>query len=227
MAFFRNNCFLYSFFIAAAGVMTAGPVCLARTPDHVLAQSILKNTPDWKVRLIYGHGAAISHETGEIPQWSKGSYGDPYFLSPAQLSDEALYDKVKNAESGLSVPFMRIKAFMLWHGRGIKQNRSRAVQLWKIAAKAGDETSTDLLSRLPRTHLEARFRRKYLTLKQDRLNELPYGKDLFIPRIYFEPEKGVTMVQLGKTERVSAFLERIVALWKQGREINILLAPED
>ena len=35
------------------------------------------------------------------------------------------------------------------------------------------------------------------------------------------------MVQLGKTERVSAFLERIVALWKQGREINILLAPED
>ena len=227
MAFFRNNRFLYSFLIAAAGGMTASSVCFARSPDHVLAQSILKNEPDWKVRLIYGHGAAISHEVGKIPQWKKGSYGEPYFISLAQLSDEALYEKVKNAESGLSVPFMRIKAFMLWHGRGTKRNRERAVQLWRITAKAGDETSTDLLSRLPRTHLEARFKRKYQALKTGRLNELPYGKDLFVPRIYFEPEKGSTMVQLGKSEPVSAFLERMIVLWKQGREINILLAPED
>ena len=227
MAFFRNNRFLYSFLIAAAGGMMASSVCFARTPDHVLAQSILKNEPGWKVRLIYGHGAAISHEVGKIPQWKKGSYGEPYFISLAQLSDEALYEKVKNAESDLSIPFMRIKAWMLWHGRGTKRSTGRAVQLWRIAAKAGDETSTDLLSRLPRTHLEDRFKRKYQTMKTERLNDLPYGKDLFIPRIYFEPEQGVIMVQLGKAEPVSAFLERILLLWKQGREVNLLLAPED
>ena len=227
MAFFRNNRFLCSILIAAAGGMTAVPVCFARTPDHVLAQLILKNDPNWKVRLIYGHGAAISHEVGEIPQWTKGSYGEPYFISLSQLSDEALYEKVKNAESDLSIPFIRIKAFMLWHGRGIRRNRERAVQLWRMIAKAGDETSNDLLSRLPRTHLEARFKRKYQALKTSRLNDLSYGKELFIPRIYFEPEKGVSMIALGKSEPVAVFLERIIKLWKQGKEINLLLAPED
>ena len=227
MAFFRNICFLYSFFIAAAGLMAASPLCLARTPDHVLAQAILKNKPGWKVRLIYGHGAAVSHEVGEISLWKKGSCGDPYFISLAQLSDDVLYDKVKNAEADLSVPFMRIKAFMLWHGRGTKRNKSRAVQLWRIAAAAGDETSTDLLSRLPRTPHEAVFRKRYLAMKKSRLEDLSYGKELFIPQIYFEPVKDISMVQLGKTEQVSAFLERIVLLWKQGGEVRVLLAPED
>ena len=227
MAFFRNNRFLCSILIATAGGMTAIPVGFARTPDHVLAQMILKNDPHWKVRLIYGHGAAISHEIGEIPPWIKGRYGEPYFISLSQLSDEALYEKVKKAESDLSIPFMRIKAFMLWHGRGIKRNRERAVQLWRMTAKAGDETSTDLLSRLPRTHLETRFKKKYQAMKTSRLNDFPYGKDLFIPRIYFEPEKDISMISLGKSEPVSVFLERIIKLWKQGKEINLLLAPED
>jgi hypothetical protein len=64
-------------------------------------------------------------------------------------------------------------------------------------------------------------------MNKSRLKDLSYGKELFIPQIYFEPEKDIPMVQLGRTERVSAFLERIVQLWKQGSEVRILLATED
>lgn len=227
MAFFLNQCFLRSFFIACLAVANTLPICSAQEPDRVLPRLILENKPAGKVRLLYGHGASVSHKITDLPrQWKKGIYGEPYFIKTANLSDAALYEKVKTPQTHLSIPFMRIKAFMLWHGRGAERNTALAVHLWKTAAKAGDETSTDLLSRLPRTSKEALYKKRYLSLKRNRL-QLPWGRELFMPRIYFTPRSKVRMIQLKKNENVSAFLQRAVDLWQKGDQVNILLAPED
>lgn len=228
MAFFRNDCFLYSICFFLLSLCTGAPViCRAQEPDHVLPRLILAGKPEWKIRLLYGHGAAVSHKISDLPgKWKKGAYGEPYFLDLDGMSDDVLYQKVDHAATFLSIPFMRIKAFMLWHGRGAKRNTAQAVQLWKTAANAGDETSMDLFRRLPRTPDESVYTRRYLALKRGRLGS-KYGKDLFVPHIYFVPEHPISMIKLEKEESVAAFLKRAVSQWQQGKEVHILLAPED
>ena len=230
MAFFVWNLFLCSFCCLSANISLAdNGTEKPSAPDLTLAKLIL-DQPDgnnWKVRLVYGHGAPVSRKTELILQnWTKGKYGEPYFLNnTATLSDQTLYRIVQSDAKHASIPAMRIQAFMLWHGRGVKRNTPYAVKLWMQAAKAGDETAAGLLAQLTNSGNERKFARQFESLKKERL-KLNYGKGLYVPQLFISPQKHVTMISLRKNESVNAFLNRAVRIWKNGGQVCILMIQD-
>ncbi|MBR2426391.1 MAG: sel1 repeat family protein [Lentisphaeria bacterium] len=228
MAFFYYYSFLCSFCMvtALAGAVSA-IAAEPSEPDRILAQMILEQpeNPHGKIRLLYGHGAKIPRKLPEIHSlWQKGAYGEPYFIPlKPDTPDETLYKTVKTAAGRTSVPAMRIQAFMLWHGRGVQTNLSYAVQLWQLAAKAGDETATGLLAILHGTAEQRTFANRYNRLKKNRLKQ-NYGKQLYIPQLFCTPpDKNIKTLSLKDGETVAAFLIRAIRTWQDGSEVCILL----